>query len=147
MFTSTFFLYILSVRAFNQFTPLARTCESHPLVGEKWLEQWKTVSYFESLEAKAKERYREKLSCVGSSIQDDPYLPKNDARFVKGEAKFTAIYVILGLLNIHKGIGFKFRAARLLYFDLDYRLLRAWRAMCTCTKVVHKFCNPHGLLL
>ena len=30
------------------------------------------------LEAKAKERYREKLSCVGLSIQDDPYLPKND---------------------------------------------------------------------
>ena len=30
------------------------------------------------LEAKAKERYREKLSCVGLSIQDNPYLPKND---------------------------------------------------------------------
>ena len=41
-------------------------------------------SYFESLEAKAKERYREKLSCVGLSIQDDPYLPKNDVRFVNG---------------------------------------------------------------
>ena len=41
-------------------------------------------SYFESLEAKAKESYREKLSCVGLSIQDDPYLPKNDARFVNG---------------------------------------------------------------
>ena len=39
-------------------------------------------SYFESLEVKAKERYREKLSCVGLSIQDDPYLPKNDAIFV-----------------------------------------------------------------
>ena len=40
-------------------------------------------SYFESLEAKAKERYREKLSCVGLSIEDDPYLPTNDARFVQ----------------------------------------------------------------
>ena len=39
-------------------------------------------SYFESLEVKVKERYFEKLSCVGLSIQDDPYLPKNDARFV-----------------------------------------------------------------
>ena len=39
-------------------------------------------SYFESLEAKAKEKYREKLSCIGLSIQDDPYLPKNNARFV-----------------------------------------------------------------
>ena len=39
-------------------------------------------SYFESLEAKAKERYREKLSCIGLSIQDDPYLPENDERFV-----------------------------------------------------------------
>ena len=37
-------------------------------------------SYFESLDAKAKERYREKLSCVGLSIQEDPYLPTNDAR-------------------------------------------------------------------
>ena len=39
-------------------------------------------SYFESLEAKAKGKYREKLSCVGLSIQDNPYLPKHDARFV-----------------------------------------------------------------
>ena len=39
-------------------------------------------SYFESLEAKTKEMYREKLSYVGLSIQDDPYLPNNDARFV-----------------------------------------------------------------
>ena len=39
-------------------------------------------SYFESLEAKAKEKYCEKLSCIGLSIQDNPYLPKHDARFV-----------------------------------------------------------------
>ena len=39
-------------------------------------------SYFESLEAKAKGKYCGKLSSVGLSIQDDPYLPKNDARFV-----------------------------------------------------------------
>ena len=43
-------------------------------------------SYFESVEAKAKGRYCEKLSCVGLSIQDDPYLPKNDARFVNDMA-------------------------------------------------------------
>ena len=39
-------------------------------------------SYFESLEAKVKESYHEKLSCVVLSIQDDPYLPTNDTRFV-----------------------------------------------------------------
>ena len=39
-------------------------------------------SYFESLDAKAKERYREKLSCIGLSIQDDHYLSTNDARLV-----------------------------------------------------------------
>ena len=54
-------------------------------------------SYFESLEAKTKEMYREKLSCVGLSIQDDPYLPKNDARFVgnnmpSGHEKSSAIH-------------------------------------------------------
>ena len=53
-------------------------------------------SYFESLEAKAMERYREKLSCVGLSIQDDPYLPKNDARLVNdmppGHGKSSAIH-------------------------------------------------------
>ena len=56
----------------------------------------KNNSYFESLEAKAKEMYREKLSCVGLSIQDDPYLPKNDARFVNdmpsGHGKSSAIH-------------------------------------------------------
>ena len=43
-------------------------------------------SYFEPLEAKAKERYREKLSCVGLSIIDNPYLPKNDTRLVNDMA-------------------------------------------------------------
>ena len=43
-------------------------------------------SYFESLEAKAKVKYCEKLSCVGLSIQDNPYLPKHDARFVNDMA-------------------------------------------------------------
>ena len=53
-------------------------------------------SYFESLEAKTKEMYREKVSFVGLSIQDDPYLPKNDARFVNnmlsGHEKSSAIH-------------------------------------------------------
>ena len=53
-------------------------------------------SYFESLEAKTKEMYREKLSCVGLSIQDDSYLPKTDARFVdnmpSGHKKSSAIH-------------------------------------------------------
>ena len=47
--------------------------------------------YFESLDAKAKERYREKLSCVGLSIQDDPYLPTNGARFVSDMATWPRI--------------------------------------------------------
>ena len=46
-------------------------------------------SYFKSLDAKAKERYREKLSCVGLSIQDDPYLPTNNARFVNDMATWS----------------------------------------------------------
>ena len=64
-------------------------CTSHsnktiiiPPGWQKVVQAMKNSSYFESLEAKAKERYYEKLSCVGLSIQDDPYLPKNDARFV-----------------------------------------------------------------
>ena len=48
-------------------------------------------SYFESLDAKAKERYREKPSCVGLSIQDDPYLPTNDARFINDMATWPRI--------------------------------------------------------
>ena len=47
--------------------------------------------YFESLKEKAKERYREKLSCVGLSIQDDPYLPANNARFVNDMATWPRI--------------------------------------------------------
>ena len=53
-------------------------------------------SYSESLEVKAKEKYREKLSCIGLSIQDDPHLPKNNARFVNdmppGHGKSLAIH-------------------------------------------------------
>ena len=30
--------------------------------------------YYESLEAKAKQRYRERLFCVNLSIHDDPYM-------------------------------------------------------------------------
>ena len=66
-------------------------------------------SYFESLEAKAKGKYREKLSCVGLSIQDNPYLPKNDARFVNdmppGHGKSSAIHwrsTGLAKVKLHK---------------------------------------------
>ena len=45
---------------------LSRTCEQEVI----WAME--NSSYFESLEVKAKERYLEKLSCVGLSIQDDP---------------------------------------------------------------------------
>ena len=48
-------------------------------------------NYFESLDAKAKERYREKLSCVGLSIHGDPYLPTNEARFVNDMATWPRI--------------------------------------------------------
>ena len=51
-------------------------CELHPLVGKlkKLFKQcaMENSSYFESLEAKAKERYHEKLSCVGGHIIDEP---------------------------------------------------------------------------
>ncbi len=46
-------------------------------------------TYFESLKDKEKERYAEKLSCVGLSIEDDPYLPES-------EGKFKADMTILG---------------------------------------------------
>ena len=36
-------------------------------------------SYFETLNAKGKERYSEKLTCVGLSIRDDP---ENNGKFV-----------------------------------------------------------------
>ncbi len=38
-------------------------------------------TYFESLKDKEKERYAEKLSCVGLSIEDDPYLPESEGKF------------------------------------------------------------------
>ena len=68
---------MLSVRAFKQFTPPG---------WQEVVRAMENSSYFESLEAKAKGSYCEKLSCVGLSIQDDPYLPKNDARFVNDMA-------------------------------------------------------------
>ena len=48
-------------------------------------------SYFESLETKAKKRYCEKLSCVGLSIHDDPYSPRNDGRFANDMASWPQI--------------------------------------------------------
>ena len=47
--------------------------------------------HYESLEAKAKQRYRETLSCVILSIRDDPYLPINDSRFVNDMATWPKI--------------------------------------------------------
>ena len=47
--------------------------------------------HYESLEAKAKQRHGEKLSCVGLSIGDDPYLPINDCRFVNDMATWPWI--------------------------------------------------------
>ena len=81
---------MLSVKTFNQFTPLAHIWVTPP----DWQEVIRAMensSYFESLDAKAKERFREKLSCVGLSIQDDPYLPTNDARFVNDMATWPRI--------------------------------------------------------
>ena len=50
-------------------------------------------SYFESQEAKAKGKYCEKLSCVGLSIQDYPYLPKHDATTGRTEIKYFGFKV------------------------------------------------------
>ncbi len=38
-------------------------------------------TYFDSLKDKEKERYAGKLSCVGLSIEDDPYLPESEGKF------------------------------------------------------------------
>ena len=81
---------MLSVRTFNQFTPLAHVRVTPP-GWQEVIRAMENSSYFESLDAKAKERYREKLSCVGLSIQDDPYLPTNDARFVNDMATWPRI--------------------------------------------------------
>ena len=37
----------------------------------------KISNYVESLDTKARQRYSEKLSCVGLSMADDPYLSIN----------------------------------------------------------------------
>ena len=73
-------VYMLAVRAFNQFTPLAHVSVTPAPGWQEVVRAMENSSYFESLEAKAKERYREKLSCVGSSIQDDPYLWKKGCK-------------------------------------------------------------------
>ena len=56
-------------------------------------------TYVASLYAQAKRRYLEKLSCVGLSMSDDPYLSCNDRKYVNdfdmttehGHASSTAI--------------------------------------------------------
>ena len=60
-------VYMLSVRAFSQFTPLAHVWVTPP-GWQKLVGSMENSSYFESLEAKAKELYREKLSYVCLSI-------------------------------------------------------------------------------
>ena len=86
---------MLSVIAFNQFTPVVYVWITPP-GWQKVVRAMENSSYVASLEAKAKERYCGKLSCIGLSIQDDPYLPKNDARFVNdmppGHGKSLAIH-------------------------------------------------------
>ena len=60
-------------------------------MSEEVIRAMENSSYFECLDAKAKETYRENLSCVGLSIQDNPYLPTNDARFVNDMATWPRI--------------------------------------------------------
>ena len=50
-----------------------------------------TNSYFETLEATARQQYKEKLSCVGLSISDDPYLTSNEGRFANDMASWPRI--------------------------------------------------------
>ena len=38
-------------------------------------------NYYNRLETQAKHHYAEKLMSVGLSIENDPFLPKNDSRF------------------------------------------------------------------
>ena len=47
--------------------------------------------YYGNLEAKPKQLHCEKLPCVGLSIQDDPYLPINNGRFVNDVAIWLQI--------------------------------------------------------
>ena len=62
---------MLSVRPFNLFTP-ARTCELRPCGWQKAVRAMAITMHCESLEAKAKQLYRETLSCMVLSIRDDP---------------------------------------------------------------------------
>ena len=72
---------MLSVRPLNLFTPRAYVWVMPP-GWQKAVRAMTNNMYYESLEAKAKQWYREKLSCMGLSIQDDPYLLTNNGRFV-----------------------------------------------------------------
>ncbi len=55
---------------------------SHLVAGWQNASAWlKMSTYFESLKDKEKERYAEKLSFVGLSIEDDPYLPESEGKF------------------------------------------------------------------
>ena len=64
---------MVSVRPFNLFAPLAYVWVTPP----GWQKAVRAIvnsMYYESLEAKAKQRYREKLFCLGLPIHDDLYL-------------------------------------------------------------------------
>ena len=68
---------------------LLRTCKPRLLGGKSvvWTEQCpynKMSKYYESLEGKAKERYKRKLELAGFNVQNDPYAPVNQEKF-KGD--------------------------------------------------------------
>ena len=48
-------------------------------------------AYYSGLEAPAKRRYSEKLSSVGLSIQDDPFLERNKLKFYDNMASWPRI--------------------------------------------------------
>ena len=48
-------------------------------------------TYVASLDAQAKQRYSEKLSCVGLSMADDPYLSSNDDKYVNDMTTWPSI--------------------------------------------------------
>ena len=50
-------------------------------VYERRLSATKMSVYFESLDDKAKARYRTKLELAGLSLQSDPYAPENQEKF------------------------------------------------------------------
>ena len=82
----------LSASGINRNPLFISVRKPHKLVKAATIGHWlKSVMHSAGIDAKVKERYREKLSCVGLSIQDDPYLPTNDARFVNDIAPWPRL--------------------------------------------------------